>query len=397
MGKGVFFILLTGSFLHRLIFTAVREQQRLKAIAESRERFLVDVLSCTETATWEYDQSASRITDSLNLDVVLGCSPEQVAEQPLWEHAIPQSAAADEGKPAVSVLPFRGSRGEQRWLESRVSRSSDQPSRFLGTSTDVTERVLLEHKVSELTRDLERRVQERTADLERANEELESFTRAAAHDLRAPLRAIGGYVRIARGDLGEALSDDTRDYFDRIERNVHRMASIIDHLLELSRLGRTEVHREALDVSSIAERVLSDLRRADEDRIVLSTVQSNLSAFGDAVLVRTLLENLIGNAWKYTSQKAEACIDVGAKRTPAGTVFYVRDDGIGFEPEQAERIFRPFERLRGQSEFPGDGIGLASVSKIVALHGGSIWAEASPDAGATFFFTLGVESRSPAA
>ena len=274
--------------------------------------------------------------------------------------------------------------------------------RISGYQQDVTEQRRAEDEIRALNADLERRVRERTAELaartaqleasaERlraANLELESFSYSVSHDLRAPLRAIDGFSEILVEDYAAVLDEAGLGHLARIRDGAQRMGRLIDDLLALSRIGRHELKLAEVDLSETAAAVLADLRASAPDRRVEAAVQPGCRATADRGLVTILLTNLLGNAWKFTAGRQTAHIDVGAREEGGATVFFVRDDGAGFDAADADKLFRPFSRLHAQSEFAGSGIGLAIVQRIVTRHGGRCWAEGEVGAGATFFFTL---------
>ncbi|HZR24771.1 MAG TPA: ATP-binding protein [Vicinamibacterales bacterium] len=223
-----------------------------------------------------------------------------------------------------------------------------------------------------------------------ANRELESFSYSVSHDLRAPLRSIDGFSEALLEDAGPALTPETRSHLERIINAARRMSLLIDDLLALSRVSRAEMKREQVDISDLAAHIVADLRRADPDRGVVVEIAPDLRAVGDGQLIRLALQNLIENAWKFTSRKPRSVIAVGRARDEDGAgAFFVRDDGAGFDPEYTDKLFGPFQRLHAASEFPGTGIGLATVQRIVHRHGGHVWAEGQLQQGACFYFTLG--------
>ncbi len=225
-------------------------------------------------------------------------------------------------------------------------------------------------------------------ELERKNKELEAFAYSVSHDLRAPLRAIDGFSQALVEDCAEELGETGRGYLERVRAAAKRMSELIDDMLELSRIGRAELTRGEVDLSSMAHEIAAELERREPERKVTFVITPNLTAQADSRLLRVVLENLIGNAWKFTSKKPSATISVGVTDSGNGTVYFVADDGTGFEQAYAEKLFAPFKRLHTEAEFPGTGIGLATVHRVVDRHGGSIWAEGKPGEGATFFFTL---------
>jgi DNA-binding response OmpR family regulator len=229
-------------------------------------------------------------------------------------------------------------------------------------------------------------------ELERKNRELEAFTYSVSHDLRAPLRTVRGFTQALLDDFGAQLPAGAQDHVDRVQRAAVRMSKLIDALLELSRSGRAELHREAFDLSALARSVAVELAELSDGRHVDYAVQEGIAATADAALVRVVLNNLLGNAWKYTAKAPSAEIQVGALDQPGGPVYFVRDNGVGFDSAHAKHLFEPFQRLHPATEFPGAGIGLATVRRIVERHRGKVWAESAVGQGATFFFTLDASS-----
>ncbi len=254
---------------------------------------------------------------------------------------------------------------------------------------DVTERLRAEARVHALNRSLEARVALRTRELSAVNQELEAFAYNVSHDLRAPLRSIDGFSRILTERYGATLDDPGRDYLARVRKAAGRMGELIDAMLAMSRLTRGELKLERVDLSLIATELVEELRLGDDGRHVECRIQANLEAFGDAVLLRNLLANLLGNAWKFTRGRDAGYIEFGIATDANGSgEFYVGDNGAGFDQRYVDKLFRPFQRLHSEAEFAGHGIGLASVQRIVERHGGSIRAEGVEGEGATFFFKL---------
>jgi len=267
----------------------------------------------------------------------------------------------------------------------RIKRQDDRIHRQL---RKVTERDrLIQRQLEELERMAVARRQW-AAELERANRELEAFSYAVSHDLRAPLRAIDGFSEALLTDQADRLDDQGRSDLARIRKATAHMSSLIDGLLDLSRVTGGQLDRESVNLSQIAEAVLEELGRRDPTRRVTSDLEVGLVASGDRRLVTVALENLLGNAWKFSARRAEAHIELGRVVRDGEVTFFVRDDGAGFDPTYGGKLFKAFQRLHSRAEFDGTGIGLATVGRIVARHGGRIWAESSVDKGATFFFTL---------
>jgi light-regulated signal transduction histidine kinase (bacteriophytochrome) len=224
--------------------------------------------------------------------------------------------------------------------------------------------------------------------LEAAVRELEAFSYSVSHDLRAPLRTISAFTQALAEDLRFQLDDKSRDHLRRVLAAAARMSDLIDALLELSQISRAPLGRHKIDVTAMATNVVEDLRRRDVTRKLSADIAEGLTVEADGRLVRILLENLIGNAWKFTGKVASPKVTVGAEQRGRETVFLVRDNGAGFDMEYADRLFTPFQRLHSELDYAGTGIGLATVHRIVERHGGRIWVEAAPGQGATFFFTL---------
>ncbi|MFC3549561.1 CHASE domain-containing protein [Lysobacter cavernae] len=253
---------------------------------------------------------------------------------------------------------------------------------------DVTERLRAEARVHALNRTLEARVALRTRELSQANQELEAFAYSVSHDLRAPLRAIDGFSRILIERHSAGLDEAGRSYLARVRKAAARMGELIDALLKMSRLTRSELKLERVDLSRIASEIIDELSIGNGRRSTEVRIEPELYVIGDAALLRNLLGNLLGNAWKFTRDRADACIEFGAVAREQGPEYFVRDNGAGFAQQYVDKLFRPFQRLHNNDEFAGHGIGLASVKRIVERHGGVIRAEGTEGEGATFWFTL---------
>ncbi len=274
----------------------------------------------------------------------------------------------------------------------------------LETNRDKTEEKRAQAEIRHLNEDLERRVQERTAQLEASNQELEAFAYSVSHDLRAPLRGIDGWSLALSEDYGSLFDATAREYLDRVRSETQRMGRLIDDLLQLSRLTRMPLERESVDLSSLARAIASRLRAAEPGRRMEFLVQDGLSSSGDSRLLEVVLTNLLSNSVKFTGPRDLARIEFGRMNSvtngatnggPGGAMegagkaaFFVRDNGVGFDMAHADMLFGAFQRMHRQSEFPGNGIGLATTQRIVRRHGGIIWAEAAPNRGATFYFTI---------
>lgn len=254
------------------------------------------------------------------------------------------------------------------------------------------ENARLVRQANQLVETLEQRVSERTAEMTALNKELEAFAYSVSHDLRAPIRSIDGFSLALLEDYGERLDPEARDYLARIRGATLRMGQLIDDMLKLSRLSRAEMHRTTIDLSAVAQRIADALRAHEPQRRVEFRIAPQLAIRGDATLIYYLMENLLANAWKFTSKHAAALIEVGILDEPQqaghGRTFFVRDDGAGFDMTYAAKLFGAFQRLHTTQQFPGAGVGLALAQRIINRHGGRIWAQGAPDQGATFYFTL---------
>ncbi len=309
----------------------------------------------------------------------------------------------DEGKTAFAKLAggeldhYRGERrfvrksGEILWGALTVTAIPDESGKIRGAFAmveDVTEQRLAEEHIKELNEELEERVEQRTARLTAVNQELEAFCYSVSHDLRAPLRAMEGFAEILLEGYRTKLDGEGTDYLRRIGAASRRLGRLIDELLKLSRLTREDLRPVRILLSEAAERVADEFRTSDPRRNVEFEIEKDMVARADAALINDVLHNLIGNSWKFTASRDPAIIEFGTTETEHGKAMFVRDNGVGFDMAHADKIFSPFERIHPVEEFEGDGVGLATVHRIITRHGGTIWAKAEPGAGATFYFTL---------
>jgi len=233
----------------------------------------------------------------------------------------------------------------------------------------------------------QRQLRDANESLARANRELEAFTASVSHDLRSPLTTIAGQAGLLELSLPDATDEQKRRLL-RIQNSVRQMSELIEALLVLSRISRQTLHREIVDVSALAESIVQDMRQKDPARNVEVVIQPNMAVHGDRRLVGDLFQNLIGNAWKFTSKTAAARIELGQSDSGSLATLFIRDNGAGFDMAYEQKLFKPFQRLHGASDFDGSGVGLATVARIIDRHGGRIWAEGKPNEGAVFYFTL---------
>ncbi|HEX2099371.1 MAG TPA: ATP-binding protein, partial [Candidatus Synoicihabitans sp.] len=264
-----------------------------------------------------------------------------------------------------------------------------------GLAAEVSERQRAEEALRKLNLELDQRVRARTAQLEATNKELEAFSYSVSHDLRAPLRSIDGFSRALLEDYLERLDDEGKDSLQRVRAAAQRMGYLIDDMLALSRVTRDEMSVRPVDLSSLAESIAKELAEREPERRVAFTITPDIVASGDARFLRLALENLLGNAWKFTAKRAEATIGFDAKREDGTLICRVFDNGAGFDMQHAGRLFEAFRRLHADTDYPGTGIGLATVQRIINRHGGRVWAEGHVDVGATVYFTLPEQSVLP--
>ncbi|WP_374245192.1 PAS domain S-box protein [Zoogloea sp.] len=310
--------------------------------------------------------------------------PEQ---EPVMAHRI--ESALLSGEASAEVMLRRADREPVPFLVVGRRVILDGKPHIVGVGTDLTERKFAERAIKRLNTELERRVAERTSQLSAALNELESFSYSVSHDLRAPLRAIEGYSAILGSDYGDKLDEEAKELLRRVRAAVHRMGQLIDDLLTLSRVSRKELERRPVDLTQLAQVICEELRQQEPNREVLIDIAPSLQVEGDPSLMRTVLENLLGNAWKFTGRVEHPEIRFEATQHEGVEAFVVRDNGAGFDMRYRENLFRPFQRLHSDREFPGTGIGLATVARIVRRHGGEVWAEGEVGHGASLYFSIG--------
>ena len=365
--------------------------ERLRAAVAAMDDLLL-VLDAEHCFVDHYprDSEALRLhqTGQLIGHAVETALPEHVVS--LYDQAVERLRAS--GRPQGFEYALPGAQDGVRWFSARLTAQGSRGSESAGFTLlirDISESREAEARVLQLNESLEERVALRTSEMQSALSELESFSYSISHDLRTPLRAIEGFGRLLETDYADNFDETGRDYLARIRLAAQRMASLIDDLLDLARLSRKSLHKEAVDLSALATDVAEELREQQPWRAVEVSVAPDLQVRADPVLLRVVLHNLIGNAWKFTDGAQDARIEVGYDQQRGQRRYYVRDNGAGFDMAYVDRLFKPFQRLHTLSEFDGTGIGLATIHRIVTRHGGSVSAEGKPGAGACFRFTLG--------
>jgi len=270
-------------------------------------------------------------------------------------------------------------------LEKRVQ---ERTGKLAASNAELIREVAERKRAEDDTRNLNAQLVQRSAQLEASNKELEAFSYSVSHDLRAPLRGIDGFSQAVLEDYEEKLDESGRSYLNRVRAASQRMSQLIDAMLNLARLTRAEIHSKTFDMSAIVHGILEDLQKMEPEREVECVVANNLLATADPQLIRAVLENLLGNAWKFTRKQPNPRIEFGHGQYKGQAAYFVKDNGAGFDMTYAHKLFGTFQRLHAYTEFPGVGVGLATVHRIIQRHGGQIWAEGTVDEGATFHFTL---------
>ena len=294
------------------------------------------------------------------------------------------------GEPWTFETLIRCKSGKRKWVRGQASISfgSDGSTFWDGVLSDITLQKRAAIDILTINEKLEQRVAERTRQLEAINKELEAFSYSVSHDLRAPLRSVEGFSRLLQQKYGHDLDDTANDYLNRVQRASQRMNNLVDDLLKLAQISRSEIKSGAVDLSTVARGIIDELADTAPDRVVDIDIEDGIVAHGDSRLLRIMLENLLGNAWKFTQKVAHPRISFGTIMQDGKKVVFVRDNGAGFEMGRAHKLFGAFQRLHRATDFEGTGIGLATVQRIISLHGGRVWAEAAVGQGATFYFTL---------
>lgn len=420
---------LGGRDVRLVLIRDMSEQLRAERLLRESERRVALALEASAGALFDWNVATGSVYLSDHWNVMLGGDAREIEvtfgelEQMVHPEDRPRQREQivalfkAAGRPHLNEFRVRNHRGEWIWIESRASVTEfDESGRALqvvGTNVDITQRKLAEitlrerdiqlrqtaEEVRKLNAELEQRVEQRTQALAAANRELESFSYSVSHDLRAPLRTIDGFSQILLDEYSGRIDDVGRGYLERVRAGSQRMAKLIDDLLELARVTRRDLNVRECDLTAMAEEIARELATADPLRSVHIEVARGMTVAADSGLLRIALDNLLRNAWKFTGLRPEALIEVG--RLPSdggGATYFVRDNGVGFDMAYAGKLFGAFQRLHSEAEFQGTGIGLALVQRVIRRHGGKVWAEAQPGAGATFYFTLpamGVDDMLP--
>ncbi|MBY0459138.1 MAG: PAS domain-containing protein, partial [Gemmataceae bacterium] len=380
----------------------VTERKRAELELQESEGRLRLALSAAAAVAFVWDAAADAVVRYFSTDPALPANPSapepvaavrarvHPADAPAFDAGV--AACLDAGTEYRNLYRVVHPDGQTHWLEEWGTLERDpagRPLRLTGISLDVTARMRAEDEIRQLNADLERRVRDRTAELEATNRELEAFAYSVSHDLRAPLRAIDGFSRILQDDYAAALPADGRELLADVRANTRRMGQLIDDLLAFSRLGRKPLARQPVDTAALVGECLKEVLAGAAPARAEVRVGPLPPSDGDPALLRQVWANLLANAVKYSGRRDRPVIEVGAEDTADGVVFFVRDNGVGFDMRYAGKLFGVFQRLHRQEEYEGTGVGLAVVQRVVHRHGGRVWAEAEPDKGATFRFTLG--------
>lgn len=296
-----------------------------------------------------------------------------------------------DGRTYQEIFKYSKSNGEIYWYDLTSYPLKNTHGKIIGviqSVKDITKQKNAEDDIRELNEQLEKRVKLRTSQLEATNKELESFSYSVSHDLRAPLVRIDGFSQLLTDGYNDILDDEGKHFLNRIRSSVLNMSELIDNLLLLSRVTRSEMKITEINLSKIVQNIVEPMREASPKRNVELVIEKDVLARGDVRLLKLVLENLLNNAWKFTQHTENAKIEFGNLNNNKETIFFIKDNGAGFNNDYAERLFAPFQRLHSEKEFLGNGVGLATVKRIIMRHGGNVWAEGEINKGATFYFSL---------
>lgn len=378
-----------------------RRNRAEEALHGSEERFRLAVESVADYAICMLDEDGHIASWNTGAELLTGFRAAEALGEPVLHCFILRDLRAgafkEELARAVTQGQVRnttwctrknGSKYYAAWVITAVRDSAGRLTGYLLIARDITGRKQHEDEVASWNAELERRVAERTAQLEAANQELEAFTYSVSHDLRAPLRHIDGFIDILRTQAAAQFDEESREYLRIISDSARQMGKLIDDLLGFSRMVRVKLNTRRVRLAALVQEIVRQRQRSLGERRVDWTIAELPQVNADPDLLRQVLVNLIDNALKYTRTRKVARIEIGATVSPRETVFFIRDNGVGFEARHAEKLFRVFQRLHRAREFEGSGVGLAHVRRIIHRHGGRTWAEGSVDQGATFYFSL---------
>jgi PAS domain S-box-containing protein len=353
---------------------------------------------------WMLDLSADHVVWSDEIckihGVPLGTKPlrrdAHRYHTPEWHEKISDlfAACARDGTPFDLEMEIITARGRRLWVRAIGEALRDENgkiTRIHGSCQDITEHKQAQESILRLNAELEERVRQRTAQLEALNRDLECFSYSVSHDLRAPLNTIDGFSQLMARMDAEKLGDKGSHYLSRIRAGTRQMGALIDGLLAMAKSSQDKLHSERVDLSVLARQAAQECREREPERVVQLQIQHKMPVQGDPVLLLAVVQNLLGNAWKFTSKRPVAQITIGCEERAGGElVYFVKDNGTGFDMHHADKLFGTFQRLHSASDFPGSGIGLSTVQRIISRHGGRVWAHAAEDQGAAFYFTLGL-------
>ena len=382
------------------VFEDISETKRTEKALTMKDDLLLLTGEIAKVGGWEFDvatmkgtwtDEVARIHDldpnkettvELSVSFYYGDSKEKITKA--------LDEAIDLGKPYDLQLEMISAKGVNKWVRTRGFPvfENDKVVKVRGIFQDITDMKKTQEEILKLNSELENQVNYRTIQLEDTLKELETFSYSVSHDLRAPLRGIDGWSMALVEDYKDKLDENGMKYLSRVREETQKMGQLIDDLLHLSRVSRSEMSNGKVDLSRIAMSIAEKLRQSDPGRNVVFSIQHGIIVKGDAALLEAALSNLLQNAWKFTSTQEEAHIDFSTIDNEKNTVYYIKDDGVGFDMIYSSKLFGAFQRLHKTSEFPGTGIGLATVKRIIHRHGGHIWAQSEVGKGATFYFTL---------
>ena len=373
----------------------VTDQKRAEEAVAAAQRQIQSIIDNTKAIIYAFDLEERFLLANTAAAELLNSTPEQMIGKRRHDFMPKEDAdwhEANDRKVIEAGLALEFEEHSQlkdrssTWLTTKFALHDAQGNIYAvaGMSVDISERKKIEEEIEKLNDDL----LDRNASLDLANKELESFIYSVSHDLRAPLRHIAGFSELLMKDIADKVDEKGTQYISRIRASAEKMSRLIDDLLNLSRISRQAIQRTEVDLSSIAASIVSELQEANPGRSVQIVIQEGLTAFADDGLTEVVLSNLLGNAWKYTAKTEHARIELGTMMDNGNIIYYVRDNGIGFNQNYADRMFWPFHRLHSDEEFDGTGIGLAIVDRIIRSHGGKVWAEGTEGKGATIYFSL---------